>query len=71
MGAEKCVELAKRTNLYQIVASITIRILGFISAHNHPFYTEHIQHHPPVLGHDVATNYPLPFRHKKSTGRSF
>ncbi len=71
MGAEKFIELAKRTTYHQIIASITIRIPDFISAHNHPFYTKYIATHPPVLGHDVATNYPLPFRHKKSTGRSF
>ena len=71
MGAEKCVELAKRTTFYQIVTSITIRILDFISTHYHPFYTEHSATHPSVLGHAVATNHPLPFRYKKSTGGSF
>ena len=71
MGAEKCIELAKRTTYHQIVASTTIRILDFIITHNHPVYTEHIATHPPVLGHDVATHNPLPFRHKKSKGRPF
>ena len=71
MGAEKCVELAQGTNFYQIIASITNYILDFISAHNHPFYTKYIATHPPVLGHDVATHNPLPFRHKKSKGRPF
>ena len=71
MGAEKCVELAQGTNFYQIIASITIYILDFISAHNHPFFTEPIATHPSVLGHDVATNNPFPFRHKESTRGSF
>ena len=71
MGAEKCIELAKRTTYHQIIASITIRIADFISAHNHPVYTEHIPTHPSVLGLDVATYNPLPIRHKKSKGRTF
>ena len=71
MGAEKCIELVKRTTYHQIVASITICILDVISAHNHLVHIELVPPHPSVLGHDVAHYNPLPFRHKRPESRSF